>query len=89
MVLFVREIIDLEILKYFEGGRNVLGANILAAVMVVFFVICFEVVVLLILFRKKNKLATKIVKRLMKTQLIPYRRTMKEVDDELEKLLNE
>ena len=66
-----------------------LGANILAAVMVVFFVICFEVVVLLILFRKKNKLATKIVKRLMKTQLIPYRRTMKEVDDELEKLLNE
>ena len=59
----------------------------LVALLTVLFVVITEIVILLLLFRKKNALATKIVKRLMKTQVIPYRKTMTEVDDAITKLV--
>ena len=62
---------------------------LLISLLSILFFFSFEAVVFILLFRNKNKLATKIVKMLMRTQMIPYRRTMKEIDEEISKMLDE
>lgn len=61
----------------------------LVSILSILFFFCLEAVIFILIFRKRNKLATKIVKRLMKTQMIPYRKTMAQIDEELTKMLDE
>ncbi|MBR6252772.1 MAG: hypothetical protein IKR04_02920 [Clostridia bacterium] len=62
---------------------------LLVSILSILFFFCLEAVIFILIFRKRNKLATKIVKRLMKTQMIPYRKTMAQIDEELTKMLDE